>query len=67
MPITELEIASLEADWLNLPFSSVGIVANTIFLFVGEMHSRFSFRPAEQQKNEHDFCIKLLGLTQGLP
>jgi len=60
VPITNLEMASLEADWLNLSFSTVGIMANTIFLFVSEMHNLNSFRPADKQKNEHDFCIKLL-------
>jgi len=62
VPITDLEMASLEADWLNLSFSSVGvgIIANTIFLFVSEMHNLNSFRPADKQKNEHDFCLKLL-------
>jgi len=53
-------MASLEADWLHLTFSTVGIMANTIFLFVSEMHNLNSFRPVDKQKNEHDFCIKLL-------
>jgi len=60
VPITDLEMASLEADWLNLSFLTVGIMANTIFLFVSEMHNLNSFRPADKQKNEHDFCLKLL-------
>jgi len=34
VPITNLEMATLKADWLNLSFSSVGIITNTIFLFV---------------------------------
>jgi len=60
MPITDLEMPTLEADWRSLSFSSVGIMANTIFLFVSEMHNLNSFCPEEQQKNEHDFCLKLL-------
>jgi hypothetical protein len=35
-------------------------MANTIFLFVSEMHNLNSFCLADKQKNEHDFCIKLL-------